>query len=180
MAYNKTHGLGWLVVAGSCCAWAAAGGAAQKAIVLPGDPMQEVGTLVCSLTGETEANPNTASSGIGRDVLCQFQPGAQGPEETYVGSVQGVGQAKLLFGRGAVLLSVKAPASTGMTPGLLSQSYSVDAAASGNAISPLVGENIRTITLQPLAEEEGRVGKGKTQPDAVLITVELKLQSSAG
>lgn len=92
--------------------------------------------------------------------------------------MQGVGKAELLFGKGAVLLSVKAPQSTKIAPGLLTQSYAVDAAVSGSAFAPLIGDRRRLIVLQPLMEQEGRVAEGKSQPDAVIILVELKLQST--
>ena len=39
----------------------------------------------------------------------------------------------LRFGRGAVLLSIKGPASTEIGPGMLTQTYAVDAGASGGA-----------------------------------------------
>jgi Protein of unknown function (DUF992) len=182
MRKTRSHVLSTLVLAGTC-AWAGISGAAQVPITgQPGqeDPVTVLGTLTCSFTGETEGPAGASSGGTGRDVSCAFQPGQLGAEETYVGSVQGVGQTNLLFGRGAVILSVKGPTLTDFAPGLLTQRYAVDAATSGNALAPLVGESNKQIMLQPLAEEEGRVSKGKTQPEAVLIVVELKLQASPG
>ena len=149
-------------------------GAEQKPTANPDDPMTVLGTLTCSLTGAGEGG----STGIGREMICQFQPGQRGAEEVYTGSVQGVGKADLLFGRGAVLLSIKGPASMEMGPGMLTQTYAVDAGASGGAPAPLIGERNKLIVLQPLAEQEGRVAAGKTQPDAVIIRVELTLQST--
>ncbi len=149
-------------------------GAEQKPSAAPGDPMTTIGTLTCNLTGEG----NGASSGVGRDMICRFQPGLRGPVEVYTGSIQGVGKADLLFGKGAVLLSVKAPRSTDIAPGLLAQSYAVDAATSGSAFPPLVGDKKKLIVLQPQMEQEGRVAEGKTQPEAVIIVVELTLQST--
>lgn len=149
-------------------------GAEQKPAATPDDPMTTIGTLTCNLTGEGDG----ASSGVGRDMICRFQPGRHGPEEVYTGSVQGVGKADLLFGKGAVLLSVKAPRSTEIAPGLLAQSYAVDAAASGSALAPLIGDKKKLIVLQPQMEQEGRVAQGKSQPEAVIIVVELKLQST--
>jgi uncharacterized protein DUF992 len=163
-----------LLLAGVSAWTISVAGAAQKSITGPEDQMTILGTLTCSLTGEADG----VSSGIGRDMLCRFQPGQQGPEETYVGSVQGVGKGELLFGTGAVLLSIKGPSSTEATPGMLTQTYAVDAGASGGAPAPLIGEKNKLIVLQPLAEQEGRVAQGKTQPDAVIIRVELILQST--
>jgi hypothetical protein len=163
-----------LLLAGSCAWTLAVSGAEQKPATNPDDPMMVLGTLTCSLMGAGDA----ASMGIGRDMICQFQPGQRGAEETYTGSVQGVGKPDLLFGRGAVLLSIKGPASTEMGPGILTQTYAVDAGASGGAPAPLIGETNKLIMLQPLTEQEGRVEAGKTQPDAVIIRVELTLRST--
>ena len=163
-----------LLLAGSCAWPLAVSGAEQKPTPNPDDPMTVLGTLTCSLTGAGEGG----STGIGREMICQFQPGHRGAEEVYTGSVQGVGKADLLFGRGAVLLSIKGPASMEMGPGMLTQTYAVDAGASGGAPAPLIGERNKLIVLQPLAEQEGRVAAGKTQPDAVIIRVELTLQST--
>jgi Protein of unknown function (DUF992) len=141
-------------------------------------PIQEavivLGTLTCSLGGE----PDTASVGQGRSVLCRFRPGSQGAEETYVGSMQGVGQTKTLFGRGTMMLAVKGPASTALASGLLQQTYEADATTSGASTAPLIGARNRSIVLQSLTEEEGRVAAGKTQSDAVVILIELKLEAS--
>jgi hypothetical protein len=173
-ASHTFHMARMLVLVGAC-AWAvAAPGAEQKPTADPDDPLTELGTLTCSLLGEGQG----ATMGVGRDVICKFQPGPRGAEETYTGSVQGVGKAEIVFGTGAVLLSVKGPASTEVTPGLLSQTYAVDATASGSAMAPLIGDKNKYIMLQPMAEQEGRVAAGKTQPDAVIILVELKLQST--
>jgi hypothetical protein len=167
----KQHMLGLLFLAASCSGASAVPGSAQEN---PDDRIIELGTLTCSLLGKREG----ATSGIGRDVICQFQPGDAGPEEVYVGALQGVGRADLLFGKGAMLLSVKAPASVTATPGMLSQSYGADAGASGSTPAPLVGDKNKQIVLQPLMEEVGRVAEGKTQPDAVIILVELTLRST--
>jgi len=170
MLYRRTHILGLLAAAGVCAA-AGFSFAAQLPPTAPDNRVVVLGTLTCSLMGST--------SDTGRDVRCAFLPGDHGPEETYVGAVQGIGQTKLLFGKGAVMLAVKGPASTRLTPGLLTQRYSVDAAASGSGLAPLAGERTKDIVLQPLAEEEGRVEKGKGQADAVLISVDLELQASS-
>lgn len=163
-----------LLVAGSCALAASWASAAQKPLTGPEHQMVVLGSLTCNLTGEGDG----ASSGVGREMICKYQPGQRGPEEEYRGSIQGVGQADQLFGKGAVLLSVKGPSSTDATPGMLAQTYAVDAGASGGAPAPLIGEKNKLIVLQPLTEQEGRVAEGKTQPDAVIIRVELMLQST--
>ena len=162
--------LGVLVLAGACNALAGLGYAAQEPLTGPDNRVVVLGTLTCSLMGGT--------SDSGRDVRCAFRAGDEGPDETYVGTVQGIGQTKLLFSRGAVILAVKGPASTQVSPGLLAQRYAVDAGASGNGLAPLAGERSKDIMLQPLAEEEGRIENGKSQAEAVLISVELALEAS--
>ena len=169
MVHHRLRLSGLLAVVGVCLV-ASLGNAAQEPLTAPDNRVVELGTLTCSLMG--------GASDTGRDVRCVFRPGDRGPDETYVGTVQGIGQTKLLFGRGAVILEVKGPASTPLSPGLLAQRYAVDSAAGGNGLAPLVGERSKDIVLQPLAEEEGRVESGKSQAEAVLISVELELEAS--
>jgi hypothetical protein len=169
MPVRSSHPIVLLAFAGAC-AWPGLGNAAQEPLTAPDNRVVVLGTLTCSVMG--------ATSGTGREVRCAFRPGDHGPDETYIGTAQGIGQTKLLFGRGAVILAVKGPASTQLSPGLLAQRYSVDAAAGGNGLAPLVGERSKDIVLQPLAEEEGRVEKGRSQADAVLIAVDLELNAS--
>ena len=168
MPHHRSRLLGLLALAGACAS-ASLGHAAQDPLTGPDNRVVVLGTLTCSLMG--------GGSDTGRDVRCAFRPGDRGPDETYVGTVQGIGQTKLLFSRGAVILAVKGPAETRLSPGLLAQRYAVDA-ASGSGIAPLAGERTKDIMLQPLAEEEGRVESGKTQAEAVLISVELELEAS--
>jgi hypothetical protein len=170
----KSRVLGWIVLAASFGWNAVLFGAEQKPAPDPEDPLKVVGLLTCGLLGAGKS----ATAGFGREMICHFQPGERGPRETYVGSVQGVGKPELLFGKGAVLLAVKAPRSTTLSAGVLAQTYAVDAASSGSAFAPLFGDKNRLIILQPLAEQEGRVASGKTQPDAVIILVELRLEAA--
>jgi hypothetical protein len=133
--------------------------------------------LTCGFGGEAKAADDTSAAAQGRDVICQFRPGNNGAEETYVGTMQGVGKADKLFSRGAMIMAVKAPLATRIAPGMLQQTYSADATPRA-AATPLVGDRNQRILLQPLNEEEGRVAKGKLQPDAIIVLIELRLQSS--
>ena len=137
--------------------------------------MTAVGTLTCSLGAENKSGINPAAQG--REVLCRFLPNGDAPTETYVGTVQGVGKADALFAGGAILLSVRAP-SAGTAPGMLQQSYSIDAAPKGTS-PPLVGSRTTNIVLQPLKEEVGRVARGDVTPDSMIVLLELRLQSSS-
>jgi hypothetical protein len=171
MQYRRPLALGLLAAAAACAAAGLSFAAQDDTPTAADNRVVVLGTLTCSLVG--------SPSDTARNVRCAFLPGDHGPEETYVGAVQGIGKTQLLFGKGTVMLAVKGPASTRLAPGLLTQRYSVDAAAGGNGMAPLAGERTKDIMLQPLAEEEGRVEKGKSQPDAVLISVDLELQASS-
>jgi hypothetical protein len=167
-----------VLVAGGVAAIAIACGAAlaRESAIGPPAAMTAVGTLTCSLGAENKSNGiNPAAQG--REVLCRFLPNGDAPTETYVGTVQGVGKADALFAGGAILLSVRAP-SPGTAPGMLQQSYSIDAAPKG-ASPPLVGGRSTNIVLQPLKEEVGRVERGDITPDSMIVLLELTLQSSS-
>jgi hypothetical protein len=136
-----------------------------------------VGQLTCSVIRETQSDPSGVAQG--RDVECQFRPGTNGAEETYVGTLQGAGQVKTLFERGTVMLMVKQIGSDKMQAGMLAQSYSADAAARSGRSAPLVGDKNNTIVLQPMIEREaGDKGQKGDLPDALFVQAELKLQAS--
>jgi hypothetical protein len=124
-------------------------------------------------------DPEADTSGVaqGQDVLCQFRPGISGPEETYVGTLQGAGRVKALFADGTIMLMVKQFGSGQTTPGMLAQDYSADAAARGRA-APLIGDRNNAVVLQPIISGEGR--KQGEAPDALIVVAQLQLRSSAG
>ena len=137
-----------------------------------------VGQLTCMVIGETAADPSGVAQG--RDVQCKFRPGISGAEETYVGTLQGAGQVQNLFDRGTVMLVVKQYGSDAVTPGMLAQSYSADAAARAGRSAPLVGDRNNAVVLQPMIERDaGEQGKTGDIPDAIIVMAELKLQASA-
>jgi len=165
------------LIAGGVAAIAIAGGAAlaRESAIGPPAALTAVGTLTCSLGTESKSGNNPAAQG--RDVICRFLPDGNAPTETYVGTVQGVGKADALFAGGALLLSVRTPG-TGIAPGMLQQSYSVEAAPKG-AAPPLVGSRATNIVLQPLKEEVGRVARGDNKPESMIVLIELKLSASS-
>jgi hypothetical protein len=137
-----------------------------------------VGQLTCTVIGETAADPSGVAQG--RDVLCQFRPGISGAEETYVGTLQGAGQVKTLFERGTLMLVVKQYGSDAVTPGMLAQSYSADAAARAGRSAPLIGDRNNAVVLQPMIERDaGDQAKKGDIPDAIIVLAELKLEASA-
>jgi hypothetical protein len=137
------------------------------------EALTTLGTLTCSLSEGAGDNPAAQV----RDILCRFRAGSLGGEETYTGTIQSVGQAEALFGSGTIILEVKGPAALAIVPGLLQQTYAVEA-SSVKAAAPLFGETNSAILLQPLTKEEGRVAAGKTKLEAAIITVELKLKAT--
>jgi hypothetical protein len=167
-----------ILIAGGIVTIAAACGAALARDTPIGPPatMAALGTLSCDLGAESKSGHSNPVA-QGRDVICRFLPNGEAPTETYVGTVQGVGKADALFAGGAILLSVRAP-STGTAPGMLQQSYSVDASPKG-ASPPLVGSRGTNIVLQPLKEEIGRVERGDNSPDSMIVLLELKLSASS-
>jgi hypothetical protein len=144
-----------------------------------GGPSREalttLGTLTCSLSDGADAS-QTAQV---RDIVCRFRAGSLGSEEIYAGTMQSLGQAEALFGRGTVMLEVRGAATVVVAPGLLQQAYAADASAAVSAATPLIGETNPAIVLQPLTREEGRVAAGRIRPEAAIIMVELKLESTA-
>jgi Protein of unknown function (DUF992) len=133
-----------------------------------------LGTLTCTLSEAGNALPLAQA----REILCRFRPAGSGAgEETYTGTLQSVGQAEALFGRGTVMLEVRGPASLSIVPGLLQQSYTAEPSMVSVA-APLIGETNDAIMLQPEPKEEGRVAAGKARPEAAIIMVELRLRST--
>jgi hypothetical protein len=171
MPGGNTRALPLLVLAGASCLLAGPADGRE------GRPSREalatLGILTCSLSEEAGGSPAAQA----RDILCRFRAGSLGTEETYAGTMQSVGQAEALFGRGTVMLEVKGPAGQGIVPGLLQQAYAAEASPV-RAAAPLFGETNSAIVLQPLTKEEGRVAAGKTRPEAAIILLELKLKAT--
>jgi hypothetical protein len=150
------------------------GASATPATVAP----VTLGYLTCTVSVAEEGGGGPG--GEGREGLCQFKPSGNGPEETYVGTLQGTGLAKELFGKGTLILAVLGPQSTGFRAGMLEQDYSADASRAAAAAVPLVGGSDKSLVLQPIAEVEGRVSSGKPlTPRAAIILIELRLKASA-
>ncbi len=141
--------------------------------------VQEIGSLTCSI--EPQSGGGLAEKAEGRASLCQFRPGNSGPEETYSATLQFIspGGGKPAVA-GTVMLTVKAPFSAELTPGVLEQAYAADASTSTGNQVPLVGQTDGLLVLQP---EPGRtepsLALGQAEP-ATLIAAELKLEESPG
>jgi hypothetical protein len=139
--------------------------------------LREIGTLTCSLEAEAGGSPGEKAKG--RASLCKFRPGDSGAEETYSATLQFISPAS---GEpaiaGTVILTVKAPFSAELGPGVLEQAYAADASTPAGNQVPLVGQTNDLLVLQP---EPGRTGPslalGPATP-ATLIAADLKLRES--
>jgi hypothetical protein len=75
------------------------------------------------------------------------------------------------------MLLVKQVGSNMVTPGMLEQTYSADATTRAGQATPLIGDTNNTLILQPMIERVPGA-EAKQIPDALLVQIELKLQSS--
>jgi hypothetical protein len=137
----------------------------------------ELGTLTCSLASETQRTPS--EPGQGREALCQFRVGDRGAEETYVGTLQIIGQDTVPSGRQTIMLIVKAPISKTTASGLLQQTYSAVAPVMVGKQAPLVGENDGSIVLQLASAQSDwpSMALGQSKRTTIMV-VELRLKSS--
>ena len=68
-------------------------------------------SFAASSTSPSAADPEDLIGGR-RDIECSFRLGLNGPDETYVGTLQFVGHAKEVLGKGALMFVAKAPGSS--------------------------------------------------------------------
>jgi hypothetical protein len=148
-------------------------------VALPASAQElaEIGHLTCSLAEQSGSPETEAGIGQARDMLCTFQPATRGAEETYTGTLQSAGDERP-FDKGVLMWTVKGPAATELQPGLLQQSFMVDAAAAANQIAPLIGEK-SPIVLQAAKKEMQQMPEvDSAKPTTVIISIVLKLKSS--
>jgi hypothetical protein len=148
-------------------------------VALPASAQElaEIGHLTCSLAEQSGSPETEAGIGQARDMLCTFMPATRGAEETYTGTLQSAGDERP-FDKGVLMWTVKGPAATEIQPGLLQQSFTVDAAAAANQIAPLIGEK-GPIVLQAAKKEMQQVPEAESaKPTTVIISIVLKLKSS--
>jgi len=147
-------------------------------VALPASAQElaEIGHLTCSLAEQSGSPETEAGIGQARDMLCTFQPATRGAEETYTGTLQSAGDERP-FDKGVLMWTVKGPAATELQPGLLQQSFMVDAAAAANQIAPLIGEK-SPIVLQAAKKEMQQMPEvDSAKPTTVIISIVLKLKS---
>src|SRR5262249_39538565 len=140
----RALGLAWLVLMARVLALSAV--AAQQSQL-------EIGVLTCSLAESEDANSagdKTSGTDV-RRIVCVFRPANSGPEEVYQGAVQIIGQDHDLLAGRAIIWIVKGP-TTMRSPGMLQQTYAVDASAAPGHAPPLIGETNSSIILQAMAD----------------------------
>jgi hypothetical protein len=139
--------------------------------------LAEIGNLTCSLAEQGGSPDTEAGVGQARDMLCTFKPATRGAEETYTGTLQSAGDERP-FDKGVLMWTVKGPAATEIQPGLLQQSFTVDAGSAATQVAPLVGEK-SPIVLQAAKKEMQQVPDAdSSKPTTVIISIVLKLKTS--
>jgi hypothetical protein len=139
--------------------------------------LAEIGNLTCSLAEQGVSPDTEAGVGQARDMLCTFKPAARGAEETYTGTLQSAGDERP-FDKGVLMWTVKGPAATEIQPGLLQQSFTVDAGTAATQVAPLIGEK-SPIVLQAAKKEMQQVpDTDSSKPTTVIISIVLKLKTS--
>ena len=102
----------------------------------------EMGLMTCSFaassTSPSRADPENLIGGQ-RDIECSFRLGLNGPDETYVGTLQFVGQAKEVLGKGALMFVAKAPGSSQFKVGMMEGKYATQALSASGPQRPLAG-----------------------------------------
>jgi hypothetical protein len=143
----------------------------------------EIGVLTCTIDHVVDATAPDQKSAANeaREMVCSFTA-PRAPEETYAGLVKAIGGTGALPENRALLWSVRAPVGTVYTPGLLQQTYAVDATTPSGQTPPLIGERNGSISLFTMAEkQEGSASKEKQPaPDFVIADVELVLKAAVG
>ena len=143
----------------------------------------EIGVLTCTIghVVDAAAPDQKSAANEAREMICSFRaPRAAG--ETYAGLVKAIRGTGALRENGALLWSVRAPVGTMYTPGLLQQTYAVDATTPSGQTPPLIGERNGSISLFTMAEkQEGSASKEKQPaPEFVVADVELVLKAAVG
>ena len=102
-----------------------------------------------------------------RDIECSFRLGLSGSDETYVGTLQFVGQAKEVLGKGALMFVAKAPRSSQFNVGMMEGKYATQALSASGPQRPLAGvgeSKAASILLHPLSHNYDRPTLAIGQP----------------
>jgi hypothetical protein len=135
-----------------------------------------LGMLTCTaVDGDKKADAATPADTA--DLQCSFKPTKSGPEETYSGTIQRVGQ-KALSGKVVLMWVVSAPPTTQLVPGLLEQTYvsgkplTGTGGADGSSVDQvLYGQEKKSITLRQIKNP----GAESMTPAVTIVDLHLKL-----
>ena len=137
-------------------------------------------SFTASSTSASAADPEDLIGGR-RDIECSFRLGLNGPDETYVGTLQFVGQAKEVLGKGALMFVAKAPRSSQFTVGMMEGTYATQALSASGSQRPLAGvgeSKAASILLHPLSHNYDRPTLAIGQPPGLIVLLELKLKAA--
>lgn len=142
----------------------------------------EMGLMTCSFaaspTSPAKADPVSTIGGQ-RDIECLFRADPQTPDETYVGTLQFVGQATEALGNGVLMWVAKAPLSLESTVGRMQGKYAPQAGSQTGSQRPLVGESKASIVLYPLSHND-RPALAIGRAPGLIVGLELKLKAAPG
>ena len=140
----------------------------------------EMGLMTCSFaaSSSTPLKSDDAENLIGgrTDIECSFRLGLNGPDETYVGTLRFVGQAKEVLGKGALMFVAKAPRSSQFKVGMMEGKYVTQALSLSGPQGPLVGERNTSLLLHPLSHNYDRPTLALGQPPGLIVLLKLKLK----
>lgn len=139
----------------------------------------EIGVLTCALADEQPGiSVETAISPGTRDMLCSFHHGPNGVEEAYTGTIQSVGQRGEAYAQSVMMWSVRGPIVGDHRAGTLQQSFAIEHNTPVGTNAPLVGDENREISLQPVTSyvntDPGLVGSSK----AIFVLIVLWLKAT--
>lgn len=141
----------------------------------------EMGLVTCSFAA---LSPSPAKSdpedmiGGRRDVECSFRAGMEAPDETYVGTLQFVGEASDVLGKGAIMFVAKAPLSITSKVGIIQQRYAMSVVAPTGSQRPLAGQSDTSIILHPLEHKFDRPTLAMGRIPGLIVIMELKLKAA--
>ena len=155
--------------------------------VVPASAQQartEMGLLTCGITRSEQTQSETEVVVSLRQtwaLQCAFRPADSGPEETYTGTLQSVGQQKEMSERRALIWIVKGTRGTKDSPGLLQQVYAADVAANPAHSPPLTGEANTSLVLETLADTHTATPSDRKQriTNVMIVLVTLILKSAS-
>ena len=141
----------------------------------------EMGLVTCSFAAPS-ASPVKSDSedmiGGRRDVECSFGAGVEAPHETYIGTLQFVGEAGDVLGKGAIMFVAKAPLSIRSKVGVIQQRYAMCAVAPTSSQRPLAGQSDTSIILHPLEHKFDRPTLAIGRIPGLIVIMGLKLKAA--